>query len=106
MAINGVGIAQRKAFVLILTAPPTSKGHKSGIATYPLLATRRLHQRHRGIATKAAMVTGNGLGFHPIVCHHVSLSRGTHPALPTALAWQVHHAEDRSILLGHVDLTQ
>jgi hypothetical protein len=28
------------------------------------------------------------------------------PRLPTALAWQVHHAEDRSILLGHVDLTQ
>src|SRR6266568_1641840 len=28
------------------------------------------------------------------------------PQLPTALAWQVHHAEDRSILLDHVDLTQ
>src|SRR5712691_2587947 len=55
VAINGVGRAQRKAFVRILTAPPTSKGHQSGIATSPLLATRRLHQRHRGIATKAAM---------------------------------------------------
>jgi hypothetical protein len=74
VTINVVGIAQRKAFVLILTAPPTSKGHKSGIAAYPLLATRRLHQRRRGIATKAAMLTGNGLGFHPIVCHHPSLA--------------------------------
>jgi len=80
VTINGVRIAQRKAFVLILTAPPASKGHKSGIATYPLLATRRLHQRHRGIATKAAMFTGNGRGFHPLVCPHVSLSRGIHPA--------------------------
>jgi hypothetical protein len=74
MAINVVGMAQRKAFVLILAASPTSKGHKSGIAAYPLLATRRLHQRRRGIATKAAMLTGKGFGFHPIVCHHLSLS--------------------------------
>src|SRR5437016_14123662 len=57
--IDVVGIAQRKAFVRILAAPPTSKGHKSGIAAYPLLATRRLHQGRRGIATKAAMLTGN-----------------------------------------------
>src|SRR5712691_9068148 len=80
VAINVVGIAQRKAFVRILTAPPTSKGHQSGIATSPLLATRRLHQRHRGIATKAAMCTGNGLRFHLIGCPHGSLSRGIHPA--------------------------
>src|SRR6266700_1951893 len=72
--INVVGIAQRKAFVLILAAPPTSKRHKSGIAAYPLLATRRLQQRRRGITTKAAMLTGNGFGCHPIVCHHLSLS--------------------------------
>src|SRR5437762_10338242 len=43
VAINVVGIAQRKAFVLNLTTPATSKRHKGGIAAYPLLATRRLH---------------------------------------------------------------
>ena len=74
VTIDVVGIAQRKAFVRILAAPPTSKGQKSGIAAYPLLATRRLHQRCRDIATKAAMLPGNGGGFHPIVCHHRSLA--------------------------------
>src|SRR3989454_11199665 len=74
VTINVVRRAQRKAFVLILAAPPTAKGHQSGIAAYPLLATRRLHQRHRGITTKAAMLTGHGFGFHPIVCHPLSLS--------------------------------
>ena len=49
VTIDVVGIAQRKAFVLILAAPPTSQGHKSGIAAYPLLATRRLHERRRAI---------------------------------------------------------
>ena len=78
VAINVVGIAQRKAFVLILAAPPTSKRQKCRIAAYPLLATRGLHQRHRGIPAKAAMLTGNGLGFQAIVSHHVSLPR-RHP---------------------------
>jgi hypothetical protein len=31
---------------------------------------------------------------------------GSIPPLPTALALQVHDAEERSILLGHVDLAQ
>ena len=43
VAINVVGIAQRKAFVFNLAASTTSKRHKGGIAAYPLLATRRLH---------------------------------------------------------------
>ena len=64
-----VGIAETKAFVLHLTAPAPSKRHKRRIAAYPLLAARRLHERRRGIATKATMCTGNGLGFHPIVSH-------------------------------------
>jgi hypothetical protein len=76
VAINGVGRAQRQAFVLHLTPPATSQRHTGGIAAYPLLATRRLHERCRGIATKAARGTGNGLGFHPILRHHVSLSHG------------------------------
>src|SRR5712692_6802467 len=67
VAINVVGRAQRKAFVLHLTPPATSKRHKGGIAAYPLLAPRRLHSRCRGIATKAAMGTGHGLSFHPIL---------------------------------------
>src|SRR5512145_1065003 len=78
VAINGVGIAQRKAFVLILAAPPTSKRHKGRIAAYPLLATRGFHQRRRGIPAKAAMLTGHGLGFHAIGSHHVPLPR-RHP---------------------------
>ena len=80
VAINVVGIAQTKAFVLNLTAPAPSKRQKGRIAAYPLLATRRLHQRRRWIATKAAMFTGNGLGFHPIVSHPVPLSDGVHMA--------------------------
>src|SRR5439155_20869639 len=74
MVILIMGVAQTKALVLDLTAPTASKRHKRGIATYPLLATRCLHQRRRGIATKAAMFTGNGFGFHPIVWHPLSWS--------------------------------
>ncbi len=43
VAITIVGIAQSKAFVLHLTAPAPVNGHESGIATDPLVATRRLH---------------------------------------------------------------
>src|SRR5262249_33980206 len=75
VAIDVVRIAQRKAFVRILAAPPASKRPKRRIAAYPLLATWRFHQRRRGIPAKAAMLTANGFGFHAIVCHHVSLSR-------------------------------
>src|SRR2546425_11661154 len=70
VAINGVGRAQRKAFGFNLAAAATSQRHQGGIAAYPLLATRRLHSRRRGIATKAALCTGNGRGFHPIGRHH------------------------------------
>ena len=42
VAIDGVGRAQRKAFVRILAAPSASKRHKRRIAAYPLLATRGL----------------------------------------------------------------
>lgn len=76
-----MGVAQTKALVLDLTAPAASKRHKGRIAADPLLATWRLHQRRRGIAIKATMFTGNGLGFHPIVRHHGSLSRGVHTAV-------------------------
>src|SRR5712691_6799870 len=64
-----MGIAQTKALVLHLTAPAPSHGHKRRIAAYPLLATRRLHERCRGIATKTTMRTDNGLGVHPMGHH-------------------------------------
>jgi hypothetical protein len=54
------------------------------------------------------MFTGNGLRFHPIVRHHVPLSRvvaGLGGA-PTPLALLVHPADDRSILLGQFHLTE
>jgi len=69
VAINGVGRAQTKAFMLNLAAPATAQRHTRGIAAYPLLATRRLHLRGRWIAPQAAMCTGTGLGFHPMVRH-------------------------------------
>src|SRR5713101_3278602 len=64
-----VGIAQAKAFVLDLATPATSKRHKRRIATNPLLTARRLHQRRLGIATEAAMLADNWLGFHAVVSH-------------------------------------
>ena len=76
MLILIMGIAQTKALVLDLTPPAASKRQKRRIATYPLLTTRCLHQRRLGIATEPAMLAGNGLGFHAIVCHRVSWSRG------------------------------
>lgn len=69
------GVAHAKALVLDLTTPTASKRQKRRIATYPLLTPRCLHQRRQGIATEPAMLAGNGLGFHPIISPHVSLSR-------------------------------
>ena len=61
--ITLVGIAQAKAFVLLVTAPATSHGPQGGVAAYPLLATRRLHERRRGSATKTTRRPQHGLGF-------------------------------------------
>ncbi len=74
--ITLVGMAQTQALVLHLATPAPAKRHKRGIAAYPLLATWCLHSRRRWIATKTTMCTGNGIGFHPIVRHHVLWSRG------------------------------
>jgi len=71
-----VGMAQTQALVLHLATPAPAQRHKRGIAAYPLLATWCLHSRRRWIATKTTMCTGNGIGFHPIVRHHVLWSRG------------------------------
>ena len=73
--ITRVGIAQCKAFVLLLATAATLHRHKRRIAAYPLLTTGRLHSRRRGIATKPTMLPGHGLRFHPIVRHHVPFSR-------------------------------
>jgi hypothetical protein len=76
MVIDVMGRAEGKSLVLHLTAPAASHRDKGRIAAYPLLATRRLHSRRRGIATQATLCTGHGLGFHPIVRPHVPLSDG------------------------------
>ena len=76
MLILIVGIAHTKAFVLDLTTPAASKRQKGRIATDPLLTTRRLHQRRRGIATEPTMLASNRLGFHAVVRHGVALSGG------------------------------
>src|SRR6266446_8613168 len=71
-----MGITHTKAFVLDLTTPAASKRKKGRIATYPLLATRCLHQWRRGIATEPAMLAGNRLGFHTVVRHRIAFSGG------------------------------
>ena len=76
MVILIMGVAQTKALVLDLTTPTASKRHKGRIATYPLLTTRRLHQRRRGIATETTMLTGHRLGFQPVVRHEIAFSGG------------------------------
>ena len=76
VAIKVVGRAQRKAFMLNLAASATSKRHKGRITTDPLLTTRRLHQRRRGIATETTMLAGNRLGFQPVVRHGIAFSGG------------------------------
>jgi len=76
MLILIMGIAHTKALVLDLTPPATSKRHKGRIATYPLLATRCLHQRRRWIATETTMLSGNRLGFHAVVCHRITFCGG------------------------------
>jgi hypothetical protein len=88
--ITIVGIAQCKAFVLILATAATTHRQKRRIAAYPLLITGRLHSWRRGIATKPTMLTGHGLRFHPIVRHHVPLScvvAGMGGRPPRALCW-------------------
>src|SRR6266446_288691 len=76
MVILIMGITHTKAFVLDLTTPAASKRKKGRIATYPLLATRCLHQWRRGIATEPAMLAGNRLGFHTVVRHRIAFSGG------------------------------
>jgi hypothetical protein len=76
MLILIVGVAHTKAFVLDLATPAASQRHKGRIATDPLLTTRRLHSRRRGITTKATMLAGHRLGFHAVGSHGGPLSRG------------------------------
>lgn len=76
MPILIVGITQAKALMLDLAAPPASKRYKGGIATYPLLTTRRFDQWRCGITTEATMLAGNRLGFHPVVHHALPLCAG------------------------------
>ena|SRR6266571_5123410 len=74
MGILIMGGAQTQARVLDLTTPAAAQRHNGRIAAYPLLATRRLHSRRRGITTKATLCTGKRLGFHPSVRHCVPLA--------------------------------
>ena len=69
MLILIMGVAQTQALVLDLTTSAASKRKKRRIATYPLLTTRCLHQRRRGIATETTMLAGHRLGFHAVVSH-------------------------------------
>jgi len=85
MLILIVGIAHAKALMLHLTSPAASKRHKGGIATDPLLTTRRFDQRRLGIATEATMLARNGLGFHAVVRHGVPLLGGV--GAEAALMW-------------------
>ena len=73
MLILVMRIAQAQAFMFHLTVSSASKRQKSGITTYPLLATRRFDQRRLGITTKPAMLASNRLGFHAIVSHELPL---------------------------------
>ena len=98
-----MGIAHAKAFVLDLTPPATSKRQKRRIATYPLLTTRGFHERRLGIATEPAMLAGNRLGFHSVVCHGLFLFVGM-GCSGRERAREVHRATHRSILCDHLHL--
>ncbi len=76
MLILIVGVTHTKAFVLDLTPSAASKRQKGRIATYPLLTTRRFHQRCLGIATESTMLAGNRFGFHAVVSHGVAFLGG------------------------------
>ena len=104
MVILIMGVAHTKALVLDLTPPAASKRHKRRIATDPLLTTRCLHQRRLGIATESAARQQSA--WLPCGCMSSPLlvSLASIPWLPSALALQVHHAEERSILFGHLEL--
>ena len=52
------------------------------------------------------MLTSNGLRFHPIVRHHIPLSRGVDGGPLATLALQVHPGDEHSILLGNVHLPE
>ena len=71
-----MGVAQTQTFVLDLTPSAASQRKKGRIATYPLLTTRGLHSRRRGIATEPAMLAGNRLGFHTVVRHRMAFFGG------------------------------
>src|SRR5262249_8768203 len=65
-----------KALSPVCTAPTASKRYKGGIATDPLLTTRRFDQRRLGITPKPTMLAGNQLGFHAVVSHRLPLCGG------------------------------
>jgi len=75
MLILIMGIAQTKALVLDLTRPPPRNDTNARIATDPL-GQHGFSLTAPCIATEPAMLAGNGLGFHAMVRHHLSLSRG------------------------------
>jgi hypothetical protein len=56
MPILIVRMTQAQALMLDLASPPAAKRYKGGIATDPLLATRRFDQRRCGIAAKPTML--------------------------------------------------
>src|SRR5262249_19372823 len=94
MPILIVGITQTKALMLDLASPPASKRYKGGIATDPLLTTRRFDQRRLGITTKPTMLAGNQLGFHAVVIHRLPLCGGG--GTPSALCIRADAAHTAS----------
>src|SRR5262249_1731872 len=101
MLIRIVGIAHAKTLMLHLTAPATSKRQKGGVATYPLLATRRFHQRCLGIATEPTMLAGNRLGFHAVVHHRLPFVEWGGVQATLMSRSKVHPTPDRSMLGAH-----
>jgi hypothetical protein len=107
MLIFIMGVTHTKALVLDLTPPAASKRKSTpyrniSTADNTVSSPTAPWHRHR---------TGNARrqsAWLPCDCRSSRLlvSLASIPRLPTALALQVHHAEDGSILLSHVELTQ
>lgn len=75
MAFVVVKVANAVVFMRKLAIPPATKRQKSGVAANPLLTTPGFDQRGGVIATEAAMLARNDVGFQAIVGHGKGLLR-------------------------------
>lgn len=69
MTLVEVKMAGAIVFMLELTAPSAAMRQKRGVAAGPLMTAFSFNKGPFFVATKSAVLTFDGLGFHSVVSH-------------------------------------